>query len=71
MKSQFDVRHPFFRPLWRRAGFVGALGAWTLYELSNGNTIWAAIFGASTAYLAYHWFVVFDPKDYGDAGEDE
>jgi multisubunit Na+/H+ antiporter MnhE subunit len=66
MKSQFDVRHPFFRPFWRRAVFVGVLAIWTGFELVSQNWIWGAIFGAATAYLAYHWFVVFNPKDYGD-----
>ncbi len=65
-RSQFDVRHPFFRPMWRRAVFVGALGLWTIYEISQANWVWAGIFGAATAYLAYEWFIVFDPKQYGD-----
>ena len=64
--AQFEVRHPFFRPLWRRALFVGALSAWMVYEVVNQNWIWAAVFAAASAYLAYHWFLVFDPKDYGE-----
>lgn len=64
--SQFDVRHPFFRPFWRRAIFIGALGAWTIYELMNENWIWGIVFGGASAFLAYHWILVFDPKDYGD-----
>jgi hypothetical protein len=61
-----EVRHPFFRPLWRRGLFVGALAAWTGYEVVNANWIWAGIFAAAVAYLVYEWFVAFDPKNYGD-----
>ena len=65
-RNQFDVRHPMFRPFWRRAVIVGLAGAWTTYEIVNGNWIWAGIFGAATAFLAYEWFIVFDPANYGD-----
>lgn len=65
-RSQFDVRHPIFRPLWRRVVLVGLAAAWTSYEVVNGNWIWATVFGAATAYLAYEWFIVFDPKQYED-----
>ena len=65
-KNQFDVQHPFFRPLWRRALFVGAMALWTVYEIVNANWIWAGIFTAAVAYLGYQWFIVFDPKNYED-----
>ena len=69
MRQQFDVRHPLFRPFWRRAVIVGAMSAWTVYEIVNGNTVWALAFGAASAYLAYEFFVVFDPKNYEDKGD--
>ncbi|MEL7117430.1 MAG: hypothetical protein AAGP08_17910 [Pseudomonadota bacterium] len=64
LKEQFDVRHPFFRPFWRRALFVGALATWTVYEVVNANWIWAGVFAVASGFLAYQWFVIFDPKDY-------
>lgn len=71
LRTSFDVRHPFFRPLWRRGVFVGVLGLWTVYEIANGNWIWALVFGAAVGYLAYEFFVIFDPEDYGDKGDAE
>jgi len=63
---QFDVRHKLFRPVWSRMLVVGVLAAWTGYEAINGHTIWALVFGAATAYLAYEFFVIFDPAKYGE-----
>lgn len=59
-----DVRHPAFRPLWRRVALVAAVLGWALFELSRGATVWALLFGAIGLYLAWHYFLAFDPKDY-------
>ena len=63
-KSFFEVRHPFFRPLWRRVLVTGFCLGWALFELSNGSTIWAAVFGACGVHLFLQFFVKFDPADY-------
>ncbi|MDA9865358.1 hypothetical protein N9C96_01640 [bacterium] len=70
MKSAFDVRHPFFRPLWRRAALTVFTLVWAFFELSNGATLWAALFGACGAYLFYQFFVIFDRNDYGPLDKD-
>lgn len=67
-KSPFDVRHPLFRPLWRRVVFVAAILSWTVYEAANANYVWAAVFGAAGLYLLWAFFLVFDPADYEDEG---
>jgi hypothetical protein len=63
-KSLFEVRHPFFRPLWRRVVVTAMCLAWALFELSNEAYAWAAIFGACGVHLFLQFFVKFDPADY-------
>ena len=66
MKTAFDVRHPIFRPFWRRALATGLCFGWALFEFSNGQAFWAALFAACGAYLFYEFFIRFDPADYED-----
>ena len=68
MKDAFNVRHPFFRPLWSRVLLTGLCLGWALFELSNAQVFWALLFGGAGGYLFYQFFVVFDPKDYEDPG---
>jgi hypothetical protein len=63
-KSLFDVAHPVFRPLWVRVLVTGLVGAWTLFEVTRGSAFFAILFGAATLWLAYKYFIDFDPKDY-------
>lgn len=67
----FDLRHPFFRPLWSRALVTGLALGWALVELSAGNTGWALLFGAAGGWCFYQFFVVFDPADYTKKDEDD
>jgi hypothetical protein len=60
----FEVRHPFFRPFWRRLLVSGLCMGWTMFELSNGETLWAMVFGACAVHLFLQFFVFFDPVDY-------
>lgn len=59
----FDVQRPMFRPLWLRALIVGLCLAWTVVEIRGGNGFWAVLFGAAALYLAYQFFVVFNPVE--------
>ena len=63
-RSFFEVRHPFFRPLWRRVAVTGLCLGWALFELSNGAMLWAIVFGACGVHLFLQFFVRFDPADY-------
>lgn len=66
----FDLRHPFFLPLWRRTATVGVLGAWAIFELSVGNPTWALLFGGAALWCAYEFFIVFDPENYKGQPDD-
>lgn len=63
-KSAFDVAHPFFLPLWRRAALTAFILGWAGVELWHGNGMWALLFGAAGVYLFVQFFLRFDPKDY-------
>jgi hypothetical protein len=63
-KTFLDVSHPWLKPLWRRALLTGAVLAWTAFEFSRGAVFWGILFGAAGLWLAYKYFIAFDPKDY-------
>ena len=63
----FEVRHPFFRPLWRRVVVVAICAAWGLVELSGGNTFWVVLFWGIGAICAWEFFVVYDAANYTEA----
>jgi len=65
-RDPLKARHPFFLPLYRRVLTVGACFAWGGVELYLDNAIWSALFAGLGAYLAYQFFVIFDPEDYTD-----
>ena len=71
-KSAFDLRHPFFRPVWRRVLVVAICFAWASVEYSNGAEIWAMIFAALGGAAAWQFFIDWkDPDDGdGDGGTD-
>jgi hypothetical protein len=60
----FDLRHPFFLPLWRRIATVAFTGLWAGVEFVMGSPGWAVMFGAIAAYCAYMFFIAFDPSEY-------
>ena len=57
----FDVQTTFFRPLWRRIAATTVCLVWAVVELATGAVMWAMLFGAASAYLAWQFFVVFRP----------
>ena len=66
--SLFDVQTPFFRPRWRRVAVTLACFAWAAVEMATGAPLWASLFGAAGLYLAWQFFVVFDPGSDGENG---
>jgi hypothetical protein len=64
-----DIRHPFFRPVWRRVVTVAFALGWALVELWAGNVVWAMLFGAMGAYAAWEFFVIYDPANYEEKKE--
>ena len=58
----FDVHSTFFRPLWRRMAVTAVCIVWAAVELATGAVMWAMLFGAASAYLAWQFFVAFDPR---------
>lgn len=56
----FEVRTPFFRPLWRRVLATTICLAWALFEATSGGYLWAILFGAAGGLLAFQFFVTFE-----------
>lgn len=71
------AEHPWLDPLWRRVALVVFCGGWTILEFAAGNTGWASIVGAITAYAAWCYLYAYkgsddpSPKDPAQANEDE
>ncbi|MFV0298774.1 MAG: DUF3329 domain-containing protein [Hyphomicrobiaceae bacterium] len=59
----FDLRHPFFNPLWRRVLTVAVALGWALFELATGSPGWALMFGAVGAWAGYVLLLTWVPVD--------
>lgn len=56
MLKLFDIRSPFFHPLWRRVVVAAALGGWGLFEAANANAFWSVFFLGVAVYCSYIFF---------------
>lgn len=54
-----DMQHPWFRPVWRRVLMVAICAAVALWDLSNGDYVWALIFGGMACYAIYIFFIAW------------
>lgn len=59
----FDLRLPFFKPLWIRIATVVVTLGWALFELLTGSVGWAILFGAAGFYAGYGFFVTWCPPE--------
>ncbi len=64
MAGFFDLRIPFFRPLYRRVLTTAVCAFWLVMELLTGGPLWAALFAGLTVYCTWHFFVTFNPADF-------
>lgn len=64
-----DPDHPFFAKASRRYALVALCLGWSGFELWNGATIWAGIFGALGAYAA--WVLILQPRLFGPKRGDD
>ena len=61
-----DIRHPFFRPLWRRVVVTAICLVWAVVEFAFGSPMFGILSGALGAWCLYQLFWIFDPAAYGD-----
>ena len=59
----FDLRHPFFEPLWRRVATVAACVGWAAVEFAIGNHMWALLFLGIGAYAGRQFFIDWKPME--------
>jgi hypothetical protein len=65
----FDLRVPFFNPLWRRLLTVAVTLGWAGVELAGGNPGWALLFGAAGLWAGYILLLTWTPV--GTKGKDD
>lgn len=58
-----ELRHPIFRPIWRRYALIVVLACWTVVEINYGNLFWALLVGGIGIYAAYVFFWDFTLPD--------
>lgn len=51
----------FFRPLWLRLAIVAACAGWAVFEYHHGETGWALMAAAVTAYGVWSFLVNYRP----------
>lgn len=61
--NYFDLRIPFFIPLWRRVLTLAITFGWAGVEFSRDETGWAIMFALLGLYATYSFFVKFDPEE--------
>lgn len=54
--NALELRHPFFRPLWRRIVLIAVLAGWTVVEATAGNAVWAFLMAGIGVYSTYVFF---------------
>ena len=62
----FDLKVPFFLPVWRRVVTVALTLGWAGFEFLAGSPSWGALFAGFGIYALYHFFIVWDPKEVED-----
>jgi hypothetical protein len=65
-----DVKHPFFKPIWRRGLVTAICFTWAAVEFAIGSPMFGVLSGALGLWCIYALFWRFDPADFGD-GEQE
>jgi len=58
MRKLIDLEHPFFKPVWVRIAVVAVCVLWGLFELSQGNGLWAVVFIGMGAICGYRFSVI-------------
>lgn len=66
MRPFLDLRHPFFRSLWRRVAVVAVCLGWAAFEIAMGAMLWGMLFAGLGAVCAWQFFLGYDPDDGSD-----
>ncbi|MDE0697298.1 MAG: hypothetical protein OXH76_15865 [Boseongicola sp.] len=69
-RDPLGLHSPVFRPLWRRVAIFGICFCWSLLELYWNSPFWFILFFALAIYLAYEFFLKFDPENYQENSSD-
>lgn len=56
-----EVRHPFFRPLWRRVAITAICLGWAVLEFAVGSPFFGVLSAALGVFCIVQLFLRFDP----------
>jgi hypothetical protein len=56
MMKLFDLKNPFFKPLWIRILVTAVTLGWSVFEFLTNDPFWAILFGAVAIWCAYSFF---------------
>ena len=62
-KHFFDLRVPFFIPLWRRIAVVAVSLCWAVFEFATGAPFWGFVFVAMGFFAAWELLLSGWPDD--------
>lgn len=65
-----DVKHPFFRPKWRRVLVTALCLGWSAVEFAIGSPMFGVLSGALGLWCLYALFWKFDPAAFGEHGQE-
>jgi len=63
----FELRVPFFIPVWRRIIVTAICFGWAAFELIIGNPLWSLLFAAAGGSALWQFFL----SGWPDAGPDD
>lgn len=55
--GMFELKQPFYRPLWLRVLLVVLCIGWGAMELYSGSPFWGVLFGGIGLYCAWVFFL--------------
>jgi hypothetical protein len=59
----FDLRNPFFEPLWIRILVSAVCLGWGMFEFATASPFWGVLFAGIGLNCVYVFFFNFKPQD--------
>jgi len=67
----FDLRIPFFLPVWRRLVVVAICLLWASVEFATASPFWGVLFGSVGLYAGWQFFFTGWPGPDDDPGDSQ
>ena len=70
MGQFFDLRVPFFVPLWRRIALVVFCVGWAIFEFSSGAVLWFCLAAGIAVMATWQFFLSGWPENTENGGDE-